>query len=137
MERLKRTGRHTMLIEHEVDAFVHLVDRVVVLSAEGRVVGDGSPRQVFGERADDLAEHGVWMPRVSLLAHRLRERGARFGPFPVTLDEACLAFRRLAPCGRRRADGAAERTVAGPSTVSVDGIDVSSAPARRTDPAAL
>jgi energy-coupling factor transport system ATP-binding protein len=136
------------------------------------------------------------MPRVSLLAHHLRERGARFGPFPVTLDEACLAFRRLAPCGRQRTDGAAARTVAEPATggapaleirglsfsrgerrvldrvslrvpkgdflalvgangagkttlalhaagvlrpprgtVSVDGIDVSSAPARRGDPA--
>jgi energy-coupling factor transport system ATP-binding protein len=44
VEKLKRTGRHTMVIvEHEVDAFVHLVDRVAVLSAGGRVVADGSP----------------------------------------------------------------------------------------------
>lgn len=125
VERLKRTGRHTMvIIEHEVDAFVHLVDRVVVLSAGGRIVADGSPREVFGERADDLAEHGVWMPRVSLLANRLRERGARFGPFPVTLDEARLAFRRLAPCGRQRADGAAERTVAEPATVGAPALEI-------------
>jgi energy-coupling factor transport system ATP-binding protein len=124
VERLKRTGRHTMvIIEHEVDAFVHLVDRVVVLSAGGRVVADGPPREVFGERADDLAEHGVWMPRVSLLADRLRERGARFGRFPVTLDEACLAFRRLAPDSRPRTDEAVERA-AGPETVEVPALEV-------------
>ena len=72
---------------------MHLIDRVVVLDAApdagGANLVDGPPREIFREHAPELVSRGVWMPEVSLLAHRLREeRNVEPDPFPVTLDEA-------------------------------------------------
>ncbi len=81
---LKQAGRHTLvIIEHRLDALMHLVDRVIVMGQQGRIIADGSPRQVFDEHFERLQRLGVWMPQVSALAHRL---GVCLTP--VTLDEA-------------------------------------------------
>lgn len=90
---LKHAGRHTLvIIEHRLDALMGLVDRVVVMGEQGRIVADGSPYHVFDQHFEQLQQLGVWMPQVSALARRL---GAR--PAPVTLDEAedLLRARRL------------------------------------------
>lgn len=86
---LKRAGRHTLvIIEHRLDALMDVVDRVVVMGQQGRVVADGSPHHVFDRHFEQLRQMGVWMPQVSVVAHRL---GAR--PVPVTLDEADESLR--------------------------------------------
>jgi energy-coupling factor transporter ATP-binding protein EcfA2 len=59
---LDRTGATMLLVEHRVDEAVALVDRVVVLEAGGGVVADGSPRDVFRVRGNELAAAGVWVP---------------------------------------------------------------------------
>ncbi len=87
--QLKRTGRYTIiLVEHKLDELMHLVDRVVALTPNGNILTDGPPQAVFREQAEALLEHGVWMPQTALLAHRLRGRGVRLEPFPVTLEQA-------------------------------------------------
>jgi energy-coupling factor transporter ATP-binding protein EcfA2 len=89
LAELKARGQHTLvLIEHKLDELMHLVDRVLVLNAEGRVIANAEPRQVFDELGAELKELGVWMPQVSLLAHELRANGARISQFPITLGEA-------------------------------------------------
>ncbi len=86
---LKRAGQHTLvIIEHRLDAIMHLVDRVVVMGEQGRIVADGAPQHVFDDCFGELRRLGVWMPQVSALAHRL---GAR--PAPITLDEAHESWR--------------------------------------------
>jgi energy-coupling factor transport system ATP-binding protein len=93
---LKRAGGFTVvLIEHKLDRLMHLVDRVVVLAAGGEHLAQGPPREVFRDRAPELVSRGVWMPQVSLLAHRLRGLGVELDPFPVTLDEGERALGRL------------------------------------------
>ncbi|PDV98984.1 ABC transporter ATP-binding protein [Candidatus Chloroploca asiatica] len=85
----KAQHNHTIiLIEHKLDALMHLVDRVVVLGEQGVILADGPPRSVFFHHADALATHGIWMPQVCLLAQQLATRGVTLQPFPVTLDEA-------------------------------------------------
>lgn len=89
LAELKARGQHTLvLIEHKLDELMHLVDRVLVLNAEGRVIVNGPPRQIFDERGTELRQLGVWMPQVCLLAHELRANGAQFSQFPITLGEA-------------------------------------------------
>lgn len=56
------TGATLIVVEHRVDTWVDLVDRVVVLGADGRVLADGPPRRVFTESADALRGAGVWLP---------------------------------------------------------------------------
>ncbi len=61
LARLK--GRHTLLlIEHKVDACLHLVDRVVLLDAQGRVLADGPPWETLQRHRAQALQAGLWLP---------------------------------------------------------------------------
>lgn len=59
-----------IMIEHRVAEVVDLVDRVVVLSADGGLLADGSPERVFGEHGETLTRQGVWIPDAAPVAPR-------------------------------------------------------------------
>lgn len=84
-----------VLVEHNLDAAVDLVDRVIVLDAEGRLVIDGPARATLRERADELAALGVWLPVSTLAAMRLRDAGVPIGPLPLTPAELAAALDAL------------------------------------------
>ncbi|PSL36914.1 energy-coupling factor transport system ATP-binding protein [Labedella gwakjiensis] len=77
-------SRSVVLIEHNLDAAVSLVDRVVVLDHRGASVLDGPPSVVFGDRAADLERLGVWLPTATIVALRLKRAGISFDRLPVT-----------------------------------------------------
>ncbi|WP_394553260.1 ABC transporter ATP-binding protein [Agromyces sp. MMS24-JH15] len=81
-----------VLVEHNLDAAVDVVDRVVVLDAAGRLVIDGPARTVLRDRADELAALGVWLPVSTLAAIRLRDAGVRLDPLPLTPAELRAAL---------------------------------------------
>ena len=57
-------GRHTLLlIEHKVDACLHLVDRVVMLDETGRVLAQGPPRPTLEAHRDHALRAGLWLPQ--------------------------------------------------------------------------
>jgi energy-coupling factor transporter ATP-binding protein EcfA2/energy-coupling factor transporter transmembrane protein EcfT len=55
-------GATLVVVEHRLEAWADAMDRVVVLSAAGRIVADGEPAAVFAEHGGWLADHGVWVP---------------------------------------------------------------------------
>ncbi|GAB3805643.1 ATP-binding cassette domain-containing protein [Humibacter antri] len=57
------TGATLIVVEHRVDVWLDLVDRVVVLDGGGGLLADGHPRAVFERRRAELTEAGVWLPR--------------------------------------------------------------------------
>lgn len=62
---LDASGATLVVIEHRIDVWLPLVDRVIVLGAADEttvVVADGTPDAVLGERGDELAAAGVWVP---------------------------------------------------------------------------
>ncbi|WP_300266202.1 ABC transporter ATP-binding protein [Microbacterium sp.] len=62
---LDATGATLVVIEHRIDVWLPLVDRVIVLGAADEttiVLADGSPDAVLGERGGELAAAGVWVP---------------------------------------------------------------------------
>ncbi len=59
---LDSTGATLVVIEHRVEVWRDLVDRVVVLSPGGGVLADGSPDKVLTEQGAALSESGVWVP---------------------------------------------------------------------------
>ncbi|MET0812663.1 MAG: ATP-binding cassette domain-containing protein, partial [Microbacterium sp.] len=79
--------RAILLVEHNLDAAVGFVDRVVVLDASGTVFADGTVDAVLRARADELHAMGVWLPISALAALRLRTAGFTFDPLPLTPDE--------------------------------------------------
>lgn len=68
-----------VLVEHRVDEWVDLIDRVVLLGKSGgttaaKVEADGTPDEVFGDKSINFDELGIWIPR----KYRQRELGSRF-----------------------------------------------------------
>nr|WP_308291797.1 ATP-binding cassette domain-containing protein [Microbacterium jejuense] len=56
------TGATLVVIEHRTEVWADLMDRVIVVGAEGGLVADGRPAEVFARVGDDLAAAGVWVP---------------------------------------------------------------------------
>lgn len=62
---LDATGATLVVIEHRIDVWLPLVDRVIVLGASDAgtvVLADGTPDAVLGARGAELAACGVWVP---------------------------------------------------------------------------
>ncbi|MHA7154165.1 ABC transporter ATP-binding protein [Arthrobacter sp. TMN-50] len=61
---LDRTGATLVVVEHRVAVWADVVDRVVVLAADGGILADGPPGTVLTAPATRarLAEAGVWIP---------------------------------------------------------------------------
>ncbi|WP_229054312.1 ABC transporter ATP-binding protein [Aeromicrobium sp. Leaf350] len=71
-------GRSTLVVvEHHLEPWLDLVDRVVVLGPDGAVVADTTPDAFAREHRERLGELGVWMPGLP-------------APEPVAVDPALL-----------------------------------------------
>ncbi|GAA1704851.1 ATP-binding cassette domain-containing protein [Microbacterium sediminicola] len=89
--------RAIVLIEHNLDAAIGFVNRVVVLDHDGVVIADGGVDDILRGRAGELHELGVWLPVSTLAALRLRGAGYALDPLPLTPDELRDALAREAP----------------------------------------
>ena len=58
---VERTGATVVVVEHRVDVWASLVDRVIVV-ADGAIAADGPLRQVLAQQGDALRERGIWLP---------------------------------------------------------------------------
>ncbi|WP_291049081.1 ATP-binding cassette domain-containing protein [Herbiconiux sp.] len=59
---LRESGATFVVVEHRVDVWLEVVDRVIVLAPGGGVLADGAPDAVLGARGAELAADGVWVP---------------------------------------------------------------------------
>ncbi len=92
---LAETGATLVVIEHRVDVWLPLIDRVIVLGEAG-VIADGAPADVLDAQAAALAEAGVWLPQAAL----------PLPPPPGPPGEVLLSARELV-VGRERGVAAA------------------------------
>ena len=110
---LARTGSTAVIVEHRVEAWLDVVDRIVVLGADGGIVADGEPRAVLAAQGASLAAAGVWVPgREPRIARRPGP-----GEHPVLLTAESLTLARVP--GRPLA-----ATVAQPLDLAVEGGEV-------------
>ena len=154
---LRRTGATLVLVEHRIDAWLDLVDRVLVLDADGGLAVDGAPATVFAEHGPALAAAGVWVPgrrfpRAGRLEHgagaevlraeqvRLRYRTAAADA--VTPSD--LRLRRGAVTAIVGANGSGKSSLAGllaglvkPTAGTVRGLDEPGRALHRRRPASL
>ncbi|MGJ9422503.1 ABC transporter ATP-binding protein [Aeromicrobium sp. CF3.5] len=70
-----------IVVEHRLEPWLDLVDRVVVLSSDGTVIADADPQRFVREHRESLGRAGVWMPGLD-------------APMPVTIDPAQVAPHR-------------------------------------------
>lgn len=52
------------IIEHQLDDWLHMVDRVIALSRNGNILLEGTPEDVFYSEADLLKAEGIHLPRI-------------------------------------------------------------------------
>ena len=58
---VERTGATMVVVEHRVDVWAPLVDRVIVV-ADSAIAADGPLSQVLEEQGEVLRERGMWLP---------------------------------------------------------------------------
>ena len=58
---VERTGATMVVVEHRVDVWAPLVDRVIVV-ADGRIAADGPLDEVLEQQGGALRERGIWLP---------------------------------------------------------------------------
>lgn len=58
---VERTGATMVVVEHRVDVWASLVDRVIVV-ADGAIAADGPLNEVLEQQGDALCERGIWLP---------------------------------------------------------------------------
>ena len=58
---VEKTGATMVVVEHRVDVWASLVDRVIVV-ADGAIAADGPLREVLEQQAATLRERGIWLP---------------------------------------------------------------------------
>ncbi|WP_228507839.1 ABC transporter ATP-binding protein [Herbiconiux sp. VKM Ac-1786] len=102
-----------VVIEHRVDVWLDVVDRVIVLDPGGGVLADGDPATVLRERGAELARGGVWVPGFDPLQGR-PARQAAAAPAPAAATDA-------RPTLLATADLAVGRT---PAAVAARGLDL-------------
>ena len=83
----KETGMTVILITHHMDEAAQ-ADRLVVM-AKGKVVADGSPKQVFSD-VEGLRSVGLTVPYTTQLLWELRQAGYDV-PLDALSDEECAA----------------------------------------------
>ncbi|PZQ88153.1 MAG: ABC transporter ATP-binding protein [Leifsonia xyli] len=104
-----------VVVEHRVETWADLVDRVVVLEPGGGLRADGTPQAVLGERGAELAAAGIWVPG----RHPVVGRRERADAAPQLLCGTGLAV------GRRRFG---ERT----PRIAASGLEVAARGGRTT-----
>ncbi len=81
----KEQGITVVLITHYMDEAAE-ADRVVVID-DGKIVTDGTPREVFSE-VEKIKSLGLDVPQVTELAYKLRALGVNIPRDTITADEA-------------------------------------------------
>lgn len=80
----RQEGITVVLITHYMEEVIH-ADRVIVMDG-GRVVMDGTPREIFS-RVEELKSYRLDVPQVTELAYELQKNGVDLPDGILTLEE--------------------------------------------------
>lgn len=91
--KLNREKQVTIiLITHYMEEVVE-ADHVIVMD-QGKVLMQGTPRQVFS-KVEELKEHRLDVPQVTMLAHELRKKGLEIPEGILTVQELSDELEKL------------------------------------------
>lgn len=88
----KEEGVTIILITHYMEEVVH-ADRVIVMD-QGKVLMQGTPREVFSQ-VEELKEHRLDVPQITLLAHELRKSGLPIAEGILSIEELVQELDRV------------------------------------------
>lgn len=82
----RRTGNITIFVSHNMADIAKMSDKVVVID-NGRLVAEGTPKEVFSKK-DELRSVGLELPPVTEFTEKLREKGMNLPDTILDIDEA-------------------------------------------------
>ncbi|UCE29631.1 MAG: ATP-binding cassette domain-containing protein [Candidatus Bathyarchaeota archaeon] len=88
----KKLSITVILVEHRLDLASKYADHVLVMD-EGKVVLDGTPREIFD--SDSARLIGVGIPKATRLYQILKEKGVSLKKIPVNSEEASQLLREV------------------------------------------
>ncbi|MEM2083845.1 MAG: ATP-binding cassette domain-containing protein, partial [Nitrososphaerota archaeon] len=83
-----------LIVEHKLEELIDLVDRVIVMN-EGKIIMEGSPREILGGGAEFLNSIGLEAPQIALFAHEAKKLGIKLSSIPLTIDEGYEYFSKI------------------------------------------
>ena len=90
--RLRNEGKTILLVTKDLDEFVAQADDMILLD-RGRVLAQGSPRELIEKHGDSILDLGVWLPESTEVGLRLKRLGLlKSQAVPITVAEAAEAF---------------------------------------------
>lgn len=89
LKRLKHNHTFSILvIEHNLDYWLDIVDTCIILNREGELLFHGPPKTCFTDLAEVLANEGIWLPRSIETGLKLRDAGLlKTSSLPMSIDE--------------------------------------------------
>ena len=93
---LAASGTAVVVIDHDLDPVLPIVDQVLALDTAGGVISVGTPREVFMRHRGELTDAGVWMPRALRDAEGGLPASSSAPEAPLTCAEAGVRVPRLA-----------------------------------------
>ncbi|MET3696206.1 energy-coupling factor transport system ATP-binding protein [Bacillus oleivorans] len=64
-----------MVIEHQLDQWMPIIDRCLILNREGSLIFDGKPAEGFNQHYAFLKNEGIWLPRAFELGLQWKQKG--------------------------------------------------------------
>ena len=89
----ERSGTTMIIVEHDTEELVKLVDRVILLYS-GELIAERAPEEFFRE-VDFLKERGVRAPQVTALCYKLSQTCLLRCKLPITSDMAQRIIRDI------------------------------------------
>lgn len=80
-------GKGLLVVEHNLEAWFPLLNRLIVLGNHGTLLCDGEPRDIFENYGDLLSEMGIWRPHAVRLYEELKKLGACLSKLPLNYSE--------------------------------------------------
>lgn len=82
LKDLKKVENNTIiLIEHKLDDLMDIVDRILVINKKGIKIAEGTPREIFTNKADILIKEGIWMPQTVMLYYELEKNNIKLDKY--------------------------------------------------------
>lgn len=93
LKKLNSEGKTMIMSTHSVDLAPLFLDKVIVLN-NGKIVLEGSPREVFSN-IKKVRESSLRLPRIGHLAEILKKNGLPIEALPLTIGEAVRELKKL------------------------------------------
>lgn len=82
-----------IIVEHKLNLLLNHVNRVLIMSKDGRIVADDNPRKIFSNK--NLVSTGLNIPKAVKLHQELVEEGLLSYPVSLTVEELANRLRRI------------------------------------------